>query len=707
MLALSGKNNMHGLLLAIECAKRSSSPECDQALETALLKLPRRVTAIDTKSQVHLLAVDSGSRWALFGGAEAVTVLNLATGETVGSIKDLSPIEMVAISSDGERCFYATALGKGVVWETSTGRRLSELRHEGPIVAAAFAPGGTRLFTVAELGPGSGVNLYCWDLRTGRQLKESELELAPVSSVAFSPDARVVVTARENPSSLEAPVRLWDTTTGRESAHLFTGGVVRALAFNSDARWLAGGDDQGAVRIWDTRNGATRATMFRRNAGICALAFGRFESVLKAPEPQTVGELESHKTALQRALVEGWSILPRGLYVAASATDQTITVWEAMSGREIASQVHNHEIDMFAFGPWDVSMYTLSGDQFQAWQAAPNFAEAMELDSRIIALGLASGGKSILALGQNGTWGAWEAATGFPIFRASLMGATPERRPELELAAFTVRPDWVAIAGFAGPDHPWLWDAIEGMPVAALPPHDEFPTALAASPGGQWIASGTKRGLVSIFDTARGREVRRFQMGSVVTALSLSGDGLVAAGGRNGVTRLWSIATGVEVRRFDGASPVEAVSLDPKHRWMAIASADKQITVSSLSGPAGVRRLKRPEPIRALAFGTGDLLAVAAAAVEVMDPATGRILARRDPREKPAALQFIDGDQILLIAAGNKIDAWLWNRDSRLQEGCFRAIRNLTPAEWQESFGGESYRPTCEALGVQPRKLSR
>jgi WD40 repeat protein len=80
---------------------------------------------------------------------------------------------------------------------------------------------------------------------------------APVSGIAFSPDARLLATA-----STDGVVRVWDVRTpsmnmqptavfngGAGSVSIYNGGAN--LAFSPDSSLLAVGGDDGVLRLWD------------------------------------------------------------------------------------------------------------------------------------------------------------------------------------------------------------------------------------------------------------------------------------------------------------------------------------------------------------------------------------------------------------------------------------------------------------------------
>jgi WD40 repeat protein len=68
-----------------------------------------------------------------------------------------------------------------------------------------------------------------------------------VTSLVFSPDGKRLVSADE-----DGVVRLWDTRTGQEALTLRgSPGAVRSVAFSRNSRLLAAAGDDGTVTIWD------------------------------------------------------------------------------------------------------------------------------------------------------------------------------------------------------------------------------------------------------------------------------------------------------------------------------------------------------------------------------------------------------------------------------------------------------------------------
>ena len=517
----------------------------------------------------------------------AVRILDAETGAVLRVLPDNGgPVRGVAYGPGG-RTLVASA-GKVVrLWDAEAGRELRVFRgHEGDIFAVAFDRDGKQvaalgLKLVTERLPGTQRDytaytgeLKLWDAATGevRWSAVGKIDLTgrgtsiPLSGLAFSPDGRQLLGALGDENA-----RLWDAATGKE-VRLLRGhtAAVGGVAWSPDGKQFATVGLDRTVGLWDARSGEERFILARPGGGSSGIA----------------------------AAV---AFSPKGDRVAASNAEGIggrLWVWDAATGQELlALKVPGQSVRAVAFSPDGRRLACVRDDgRLSFWDAGPPFPRAIDVRRLLPLLGEAlspDGGLLVTAQG----WGparpdspceatVWDLRSGQPAYRL------PGRAYGGMAVAFSPDGRWIAYTvgggraadGTLQPGEIRLVAADSGKEVGSLRHFRGFPSTLAFSPDGKYVAAGcgswdrvgaVQGGSLIVWEVESGREVMNLSLADgwpVGLAFAPDGRQLAAAvrhsfsHPRDRSVRVWEVADGRQRWKVpDPTAPGVAFSPDGKY----------------------------------------------------------------------------------------------------------------------------------------------
>jgi WD40 repeat protein len=188
----------------------------------------------------------------------------------------------------------------------------------------------------------------------------------------------------------------------------------------------------------------------------------------------------------------------------------------------------------------------------------------------IFAVAFAADGKMLASSSDDGTITLWDVATGKKRAALKTAGAGP--------LAFS--PDGKTLAAGGWPDIK-LWDVTTGKVRATLKGHTAFVRCVAFSPDGKTLASGadSRAAQVSpdadttirLWDVAKGEEQATLKGHTApIYAVAFSPDGkIVASGSWDKTIRMWDVATGKEKRALKQTGHVTALAFSPDGKTVA------------------------------------------------------------------------------------------------------------------------------------------
>ncbi len=277
---------------------------------------------------------------------------------------------------------------------------------------------------------------------------------------------------------------------------------------------------------------------------------------------------------------------------------------------------------------------------------------------------------------------------GSPLFLFASRGKEPAMPPlpnKVEAAALTptqlgIIKQWIleGARGGAGGGG----DAIQFQPI---PPGEKSILAVALSPnGGRFVVAGRANQVV-VYDVPAGREVdhlidpllsgiqlegRPMYPGGaadrdVIHALAFSPDGTLLAAGGYRVVKLWQRPHNIEKHKVTLADRPTALAVSPDGSLVAVALADRSVTVRRADG-AEVRKLAGPaDVVSALQFGPDGKTLYAASldrtwrAWNVADGAPRGVVTAESPLQALA----ISGDGMQVIVGGADGAIRIWTSD--------------------------------------------
>ena len=140
---------------------------------------------------------------------------------------------------------------------------------KGSINEIQYSPNGTRLVVAGSIG------IWLYDTATYQEVALLTGHTSEVTSVAFSPDGRTLVSGSGGAFFGETnAVHLWDAVIGVHKQTL-TGHTsrVNSVAFSPDGRTLASGSGTGTVRLWDAVTGEHKRILTGHTSSVENVSF--------------------------------------------------------------------------------------------------------------------------------------------------------------------------------------------------------------------------------------------------------------------------------------------------------------------------------------------------------------------------------------------------------------------------------------------------
>jgi WD40 repeat protein len=361
-----------------------------------------------------------------------------------------------------------------------------------------------------------------------------------IKSAAFSPDGRTIVTA-----SMDKTARLWDTSTGQETAVLRGHeDVVTSAVYSRDGKTVVTASEDKTVRIWDVATG------------------------------REIVVLRGHKDAVHDAQLssDGRFVITTAYNASAmlNTLEHAARVWDAATGKEIAILKHDGIVTWAALSPDGKSIVTGSFDKTaRLWETASGREiSILRHEAPVIHARFSPDGKTVLTAPYGNAAHLWEVGTGKEI--AVLHGH------EKPIISVEFSPDGKLVATGSLDNTVQLWETATGKEIATLRGHDDLINSVAFSPDARIVLTASMDGTARLWGVDTGETVilRGHQSGLISASFSPDGKTVLTASGDHTV-RLWTASGGQSIFILPGhEQAVNFAQFSPDGKTIVTASWD-------------------------------------------------------------------------------------------------------------------------------------
>jgi WD40 repeat protein len=500
-----------------------------------------------------------------------------------------------------------------------------------------------------------------YDLFTHRRIRHiSYRGLRP--EITLSPDGKYLAIADLSTTSI------WDVTKPREALRLTGRQVGTPTAFGSGE--LVAVRTSDGVSVWDldTQEEVARIGSDRHlstvsfNADGSGLITGDSQGIIqlwKMPTGRESFELETSDRA-DNVWFDG-----DGRTIRALSLDGALTTWDLESHTKISSSRPYANATDVEFSP-DRKFIAVneSNDAIHILNSVAKEVGRFELNPQGSGLFF-----HIRALSLGATYLAGETAH------------EPAEEPEIS--------------------HLDVYDCATGQRISSVT-HEGRVWAVIFSRDTTRMVTGGRDGSVRVWNRFNGLLLKRIETGSPVHLLQFTpDDDFLITGGESSGIRVWDTNTWKEAAWLTHNGPVWVITSSSDGRYLALGGKDGVVRVWDMDSKKQTLELKHDGDVRFLAFSADNRYILTTRGyntARVWEVLTGREISRFERDNSFHAVDISPNGRYLATSCCNRILVEsLWSADL-IDAACIRSVRNLTPEEWRDYMGNETYTKTCPAL---------
>lgn len=574
-------------------------PEAVESLQQAIAEQRDRMLITTGPRGLQDLAISpNGSLLATTGNDGMVRIFAAASGQEAhyiqaGDVTNDIPALGLAFNPDGTRLVAGVA-DRALIWDTTTWQMIGTLEgHTAQVLNVAFSPDGTLIATASRDG-----TARLWDAATRQERSRLEGHDGEVNAVAFSPDGRRIATASDDGLAI-----IWNVISRTEVLTL-TGHLdsVTAVAFSPDGTLIATSSSDLTVRLWDATDGTLRNVLRGHMLTIDNLSFDAVGERLattsqdgtariwNVAEGQLLLTLAGHRDNVSDAAFSA-----DGARLTTVSLDGTIRQWDlalvATDGAYAA-----------VYSPDSRRLATAGTQGVRIWDAGTGRAlRFIATGSEVLALDYSPDGKQIAVANYDNLILLIDAANGVTL-------RTLEGHTNL-INHLAYSPDGRTLASASNDRSVQIWDVASGTQLHSFAGHQAEVYIVTFSPDGATLASGDRDGKIIIWTAATGAVQHQMilQRGQEVQSLAFSPDGMHLVAGDvandgDGLLALWDTASGAELRRLPMDATINDLAYSPDGTRLATAERNRKVVLREVLSLAPLQTLPHQGEVNTVAY---------------------------------------------------------------------------------------------------------
>lgn len=417
---------------------------------------------------------------------------------------------------------------------------------------------------------------------------------------------------------------------------------IRHVTFNVSGDKLASAEENGKIKIWDSKSGDKLVDINGHAGNVHSVSFNDDGSLLASGGADRTVKLWDVNTGRELLRLDGHydpvmstAFSPDGQRIVSAGLDRTIKLWDSKTGAMIR---------------------TFSG------HSAGVYCVAFNPDGTRIASG---GDDKVMII--------WDVETG------EVLQGLNEHKDRISAVSFS--PDGERIASSSYDGTVKVWSTESNSSLLTFSEHDSEVNSLAFSPDGKYLITGSRDNTVHIWDSATGTEYMPHKnIGSAVYTADFSPNGKqFVTGALDGRIQLWDFPTRL---RTDSSTSLLTMLGDPARIWAAAYGPEGEVIATAGSeGNAKVWDARTGIELFTLSGHHGQIVSIAISnipnnlriatastdgTVKVWDGATGKELITRKTHDPfrfigldwPAVAFSHNGKRFVTGSSGNKAIVW-------------------------------------------------